>query len=464
MADYLVLEEDGTSRLELEESTDDLVLEESAPFALDADPGEYTVAGAGATLGTVTPVQPATWKVGTITVPSSTGAMSVTGLGGEPKAVFFYGTNWLTEDTAVTTTGTGVFRGMCAPKYDDAGTLLQGSATVTPAGDQHRASGAAIMMQSTTGSAATLYAANVSSLDTDGFSLDWITAASGGYKVIYVALMDTAECGAFVGAINTTLTLGWKAGASLLHGAWGGPVITGSDRTQEFYGGGAYPGSGTIGWYSAGLTAFTFPTSASQQRNIGIYNLKPNISVTQGGHFVSQFLVTANIRAFPTGADLTSFRFDGDANDGGMIVIWDDEDSLTGRLTPATTQGGTVTQSGLPFAPGLLLGYSIGDEPQGQGQGVRGAAGFSVITPEFQWTALVDGSSSRGAFQSFQRGVVDSVNGTSVHAATVALTNDGFVVTTEEDDIAAQSWVWHAFGHPERFAVWIPQMYRRLAA
>jgi hypothetical protein len=117
----------------------------------------------------------------------------------------------------------------------------------------------------------------------------------------------------------------------------------------------------------------------------------------------------------------------------------------------------------LPFAPGLVIGYSISDEPGGQSSGsARGAVGFSVVTRSFQWTALSDGASSRGAFQSFQRGFADVVNGTNVHAGTIDLTSDGFVMTTEEDDVSPASWVWHAFGHPSpTTSGWIPQSYRR---
>jgi hypothetical protein len=144
-----------------------------------------------------------------------------------------------------------------------------------------------------------------------------------------------------------------------------------------------------------------------------------------------------------------------------MIVAWDDEDNTTGRLVPATSTGGTSAVTGLPFPPGLVIGYSLSDELPAQGSGgARGAAGFSVITTDFQWSALVDGTSSYGAFQSFQRGVVDRVSGTSVHAGTVELTDNGFIVTTEEDDIGSSDWVWHAFGHPD-FA-FTPQFYRVL--
>lgn len=464
MADYLVLEEDGTSHLELEESTSDLVLEDGVIV------GQASLAvTVGISPGGAAPSQSyATWKVGTITVPSSTGDVSVSGLGGTPSAVVFFGTNFLTEDSAVTSAGTAIFRGMCAPKWDAPGTLLQNAATVSPAGDQHSIQDVAILCHTTAGTGTNLYGATVTSLDADGFTVNFFTAASGGYKVVYVALMGVQNYGAYRG-ISTTLALGWKAGASLLHGAWTGssnPVLGGSDRTQEFYGGAAYPG--TIGgstWYGAGLTAFTFPTSASQQYNIGIHNQAPGTIIAQSGSFIGPFLSAQNVTAIPTGTGLESFTFDTNLSSGsntnpGFLVIWDDEDTQTGRLTPGTTTNDTYTVSGLPFAPGLVIGYSIGNEPQGQGNGGRGAVGFSVIADGFQWSALLDGIDARGSCQSFQRGLIDNVNGSTYHACTVALTDDGFVVTTQEDDRLPMSWVWHAFGHPEQLLAWIPKITR----
>src|SRR5262245_56677858 len=82
----------------------------------------------------------ARYKTGVITVPSSTGTMAVTGLGGTRKDVFFMGTNWLAEDTAVTSAGTGIFRGMAARDYS-AGTISNSSSSVVVAGDAHHTAG-----------------------------------------------------------------------------------------------------------------------------------------------------------------------------------------------------------------------------------------------------------------------------------------------------------------------------------
>lgn len=459
MSDFIVQEEDGTSHLTLEEGGGSLTREEAGGIS-GAASFDVVLAVSASSPGVTQPTF-STWEAGYLTVPSSTGTQTVTGLRDSPVAVFFFGANWLTEDTAVTTTGTGLFRGMAAPKWDAPGTILQNSAFVSPAGDQHSEQNHAILANTTAGNNTDLYAADVTSIDATGFTLNWLVGASGGYKVVWLALYNVANVGSYIGG-TTTLALGWKAGASLLHGAWAGPAIAGADRTQEFYGGAAYPGTaGGASWPGAGLTAFTFPTSTSAQYNIGIYNQAAGTVICQGGSFIGPFLTAQNVTAVPSGSGLTNLSLQfRDATNQGMIVAWDDEDTITGRITPGAAQGNTATVSGLSFEPGLVIGYSISDEPQGQSTGGRGAVGFSVITNDFQWTALVDGVSSRGSFQSFQRGVCDRVSGTSVHAGTVALTGSGFVITTEEDDIGASSWVWHAFGHPFQPVSWIPQIWR----
>ena len=404
------------------------------------------------------------WKVGTITIPGSTGNISVTGLGGTPKAVFFFGTNWLTEDAAVTTAHLGIGRGMAAPKWDDPGTIIQYFSHATPSGDAYNVGDTGcILVMDTSGGASNLYALSFTSFDADGFTVNVPIAAAGGYQVVYVALMDVLEVGAYKGT-DSLLTLGWKAGAAMAMGSHSGNInASTSDTTSNWYAGGAYPTTSSGNWMGAGLCALTFPPSSGAQYNIGVFTDPPDVAITQTGAFVGPFLSPQDVLAHPAGTGALDFQFSPTTSNFGAVTIWSDESSATGSLTPHTTTGGTATVSGLPFHPGLVIGYSISDEPQGLGTGGRGALGFSVVTPDFQWGALCDGMSSQGSFQSFQRGMVSTVSGTSVLAGSVELTSDGFVVTTEEDDIAPATWVWHAFGHP-KLTIWLPQIYRRVFA
>lgn len=403
----------------------------------------------------------ARWKVGTLTVPSGAGTVSVTGLGGRPKAVFFYGSNWLTEGAGVTTTGTALFRGMAAGRYDSPGTIVQSAASFAPAGDAHRMDSYAVLCIDAGGSAGNLYRASLTSFDATGFTLNFDTGAAGGYKVVYIALLGVDNAAAYLGLVNqTALPLGFKAGAMLCHGAWGGTVIAGTDRTQEWFGGAAYPGTNTSAYFGAGLSAQCFPTAPSGQYVNEINNFAPHILVTTMQHFTGPFLTTSNLTSVPTGTGLANLTFTGDGENGGMLVAWEDENSLTGRVTPPTSAGGQTTVS-LPFKPGLVIGYTISDEPSGQGTGSRGAGGFGVATKAFQWAGVIDGVSSRGSFQSYARGFADAISGTAVHAGTVELLSNGFRLTTVEDAKAPSSWVWHAFGEV-RPGIWLPSSYRRV--
>ncbi len=408
----------------------------------------------------------ARWRTGFITSQNG-GSVATTGLGGTPLAMFFWGTNWTAEDTLVTSTGTGMFRGMAGDDYTNPGTIIQDSVSVTPAGDASAQQPHAITMMDTSGAIAFSYAADVASFDVDGFTITWLGGSVPGHKVVYAALMSAAGTlnhGAYKGSAGVVAALGWKAGASLVHGnwQWAPTGFAAGDRTQMWLGGGAYPGTaGGATWMGAGLSALTFPTSASAQYDIGIYDQAPGVLIAHAGIFIGPFLVTSNVVAQPTGA-LTDFTFGPTTNNGGMFVAWDDEASATGRLTPETSPPDTVTVSGLPFSPGLVTGYSISNEPQGQGTGGRGAIGFSVLAENFQWAATVDGV-SRGAYQSFSETVVDSVDAADVHAASGQLTNDGFILTTDVNTgISPESWVWHAFGSPDRRQIWVPHIYRRV--
>jgi hypothetical protein len=373
--------------------------------------------------------------------------VAVTGLGSEPAAVFFFGTNFLTEDTADTSTGLGIFRGMAAPQYNSPSTLLQNALCLHPGGQASLELNYAILILNASLSGAPLYRATVT-IDPDGFTASFDTAAAGGYQVIYAALMDAANVGAYLGTTDQVVPFGFKAGSAVAHGGWQGPVKGSLGITEGFFASAAYPGTSPGDWQAACINQHVIPAAGGQFYQ-SIETNVPDILFAIGLDFAGPFMLTPPVVAFPTGGGLTDLEFSGSSTTGGMIVAWDDEDSRRGGDSTPDNEDDTVAVTGLPFAPGLLMGYSISNEPSGSGSGFApGAAGLSVVTPDFQWAALVDGWSSSGAFQSFQRGFVDNVDGSQVHAGTIQLTSDGFVMTTEEDDLAPASWAWHAFGHP----------------
>jgi hypothetical protein len=416
------------------------------------------------------PPQLSYWKAGVLTVPGSTGPQAITGLGANPgqrpKAVVFFGANWTAEDSVVTTPGTALFRGMACEQWDSPGTIVQDAAAVGP-GDQHREAAAAILNLTSAGSAAVLYQASLTSLDVDGFTLDWTTVAGGGYKIVYAALFDVEHAAGYRGEVSAMLSaVGFKAGAALVQGSWAGPDISGGDRSQEWYGGAAYPTGASSNWQGAGMSVQCFPTSQSQQNQVYLDSLDPTILTVSAQHFTGPFLIGSNIKAHPSGVHNGDFSFYGDDTNGGMAMFWDDDDAAAGYATPDAVAGNVVSEP-LPFDPGLVLGYSVSDEPRAQGTGGRGAAGFSVVGFDadgnpFQWGALVD-RINPGAIQSFAK-VPNIVHDTSLQSMSVELVSHGFEMTTVDADVSPVSWLYQAFGHPLPLlaGAWIPGIYRRI--
>ena len=382
------------------------------------------------------------WQTGIINVPAGAGSVHVD-TDDVPAVVVLMGANWLIEDAPLVAAGPTWFRGIAARKWDDPGTILQNASAVKILGDAHWTDNHAVIQLDDGGSIGLRYRADISAMDATGFTLSFDTGASG-YKIVYAVLTDVEHAGAFVGAAATTLALGWRAEACLLQGAWAGPSISGTDRTQEFFGGGAFPlDEGATG---AGTAIMCFPTAPGGGQYVeDLDNLDPASVIATGGHFTGPFLITSNIHATPTGTGELSFTFSGDSEDGGIVAMWSNNQSRTGRTQPGTVAGDQAVVSGLPFAPALILGYAIGHTARGQGSAapLHGHGGISLVSEETQWSCLVDVN----PVQSFQRGFIDNADSpTSWHAGTVELTGDGFIMTTVEDSATPQNWVWHAFG------------------
>lgn len=422
------------------------------------------------------PPLPSFWIVGVIDVPGSTGSQVITirdNLRKIPKGVIFFGANWTDLDTVVTDAGTAVFRGMATETWDSPGSITQDAAAVGP-GDQHYRDNTAILNLTQDGTAAILYQASVTDFDRGEFTLNWTTVDGGGYKIVYAALFDVPHCaGHFASSVDDTLTdVGFEAGASVVHGCWGnGTTVSGDDRSQEWYGSASYRTGENL---SAGMSVQCFPTSQSSQFQCYLDHFPPDSLLVVAQHFTGPFLTGSNIKAYPSGsADPVTgkrpdFKFLGDTTNSGMVMIWDDPDNRTGTTVPEDATSGVVSVS-LPFDPGLVIGYSVSDEPHQQGTGGHGAAGFSVSGFDsegvpVQWGALID-RIDQSAYQSFTKIPSVVTDAPAVRTLTCDLMEAGFNITTVDDDVSAETWLWHAFGHPfvPSNASWVPQLYRRVS-
>ena len=415
----------------------------------------------------------ARWKVGVIDVPAGAGSVSVN-LGKRPNAVFFYGANWTAEDTIVTTDHTALFRGMVAPNYDFPSTLVQ---CAVAHGPNHTSNQDlyAILNIKLDATADVLYRATVSFSDT-GFTANFDTGAAGGYKVIYVALTDVRHCLGRVGDYASVVEFGFKPEASLIHGSWNpfnDDVQTDwHASSMAFYGGGGYPGTNDLTWegHGAGMTNYYFQAGVSQHMT-EMYNSNPRTIITSAAHHLVG-MVPENAHVEPTGDGFLEWQMSSFHETKGMSIGWDDDKTDAGfGAIPAAVDDesfhntdGTRFNADL-FDPGLVLFYSISNEPDELGLPDRGAIGFGVATPDFQWCALVDHTwtmathPETSAYQSFSKGFIDCVTPAGVHAGEVTLEDEGFTLKTTIASTTPGSLLWHAFGYPVS-AVWIPHMSR----
>lgn len=147
-------------------------------------------------------------KQGNFTKRTSTGSQAVTGLGFQPKAVVFY---WTLQTTAGTSGATGQFWGQgfaTGASNERALSVWDEDQTAIGTTDSGRATynNASIVMQGDDGAAAGV--ADLTSLDSDGFTLNWSTANSSPYIIYYYAFSQDIVTDATVNSFSLTTGTG----------------------------------------------------------------------------------------------------------------------------------------------------------------------------------------------------------------------------------------------------------------
>lgn len=288
-------------------------------------------------------------KVGTFNAATSTGNQAITGVGFQPKALIIWGvgtttdgawtTNWFTEGIGFSTSPTN--------QYAQAAEYFSGSA------DRRRIEACAFI-QTNTGTSAIVRRADLVSMDSDGFTLDWtIAREDGDYKVLgYIALGGDDLTGAKVVNWQMPTSTGTKAVTGVgfqpdcvLHVHAGGvtALTDGGDAESS-----AALGLGAMtpdAQWASGIIASSSSNQARNQENNRCLTV-----ITSGGNVTNQ--------AQYESMDADGFTVNFGAVDGAFQVIslclaggqWD-----AGTITKATTTG-TQSVTGSGFTPtGLLL-------------------------------------------------------------------------------------------------------------
>lgn len=165
-------------------------------------------------------------KVGNFAMNTSTGNQSVTGLGFTPKVVFFFATPD-TGDVATVAANWGMMFGVAASAASEAVVSMSAEDNVSAGGNfagafNHTSKCILISLKSTT-----LAAAEFVSHDSDGFTINILTAPASAYRVGYLAIGGDDISDAFVSTfqsdagenVNTSVTgVGFNPESLLMFG------------------------------------------------------------------------------------------------------------------------------------------------------------------------------------------------------------------------------------------------------
>ena len=295
---------------------------------------------------------PLSAKVGKFECPAAGGSSAVTGVGFQPKALILWCANLTADGTAIDATN-GIGFGTGGAAEYAIGSNADDAAGVTSDVSQ-AVSNAGIVYVPNVAATARILEADLTSLDSDGFTLNWTTVISG-VDIHYLALggasLTNALAGNFVGnnlTGNQGVTgVGFQPDVIIFLS--GGLITLPNDTT------------GTRNSIGAAV-------SSTQRWSMNIWN-QDAVALTNAGRrlYAAQCLLTSSSAGTVTGlADFVSFDTD------GFTVNWSNADNTNhgylalkgvnakvGTITQKTSAGSQAT-TGMGFAPTAVIFASHG--------------------------------------------------------------------------------------------------------
>lgn len=411
-------------------------------------------------------------KVGSFTVNTSTGDQAVTGVGFEPDVVLFL-------TSAQTSTGTTTSDGHLAFGWAGDGTYVEGNsfsvfghdgATIAQYLGYHVGTtgvGEVIrVVEGWNGGAGDVATATLTSLDSDGFTVNWGTAPASAFLMFYMAISDvlsddgsTATSGVLSGTATATTTDGSNFEPDLiLSFATGTQGLTTTNQ--------AHIGAAA----STSLRAFSHVFWDYNQLSGPI--LKPygrqrsddwasEVRQYDTGDFGSLFDISA--------ISSTGFTIRTDDAESGSATVWWLAFQTFGSSVGVDTQKtstGTKSVTGLGFRPEGVMFVSLGQTTSsGELTTANYTVGFADGTDErCVWVGGVSGSNPTefgDACSDTKSIVFIDTPGTVVAEADCTLDDDGFTLDWTTADSTAREFMYVAFATQE-VVTFVPQMYRVL--
>lgn len=386
----------------------------------------------------------------------SAGSVSVTGLGFSPQGVIFFGSNRSEEDSLVTDVNAGIFVGMMA---ESSGGLLAQSDSVIPRNGGRNSGTQPIMMQSTFN--VIEYAADPTSLDADGFTVNFTIALGGSRWIHYLAWGDwNSSDAARVTNANPTLSIGFAA-TSLFQvgglsyggvpGDWIRPDLDGWAIAS--WGGGrcelgnvdeAMFATADTPWYGQGWQQVS---SGGNDVGWGMFAIGPFL-----GQSVWRAYATSPTEIFlATAANLTN---------SAVFAYWTGQ-AASGDFTPNAVAAGTVVEAvgnGIDAPEALIIMGNCGRNAGFSTSNPDNGMSFGIVTDDYQG-CVVANMDGNYFYQSRTKAFASNAQLAGVNAGTVALNTDGtFTATTSVDSTTPTGQVYIALG--PGVDDWIPHIYR----
>ncbi len=376
--------------------------------------------------------------VGSIDASLSTGNVSYSGVGFQPKAVIFWGTLRTTSGATDDETSTE-YRGMTDGLTSGCWTYSSG--TGGPAGTSWSRQAVPIHAINRTGTV--LFSASFVSFDNDGFTLNWGTAAGSGFDIHYMAIGGLDIDNVFVGSELITAT-----GSAAITGMGFQPdgLIGFAEQPVS-----AVPSSATGAvnfFYSIGMTDGTTQGAIGGRRGNGFVTTESRIT---SNHWLNGGQGSGDkLRVALTTFDSDGFTYDATIVNTNFEVLYlaIKADSLkVGNIRlPAGT--GSVAETGVGFQPEGIIAICLpgnwdGSTFQTTGNvvGSQASLGASDASNEVgaYWGWADDVTARDGGYSSSKSIFVEhpEINGNdeqplalpAVKVAVTSLDSDGFTLS-----------------------------------
>ncbi len=389
--------------------------------------------------------------VGSFTVPNATGNQSKTGVGFQPKLVFFWGDGYTADGVL---SGVGA-RASNAPHW---GIGISSSSRVAVTEGDDGATGNPCLSDATKcirrifgATPTTTFAADFVSLDSDGFTLNWTTANATAYVVNYLALGGAD----LTNASLISFTSGTSTGNHAYTGVGFAPdaiVLLGADSSA----------SNNSTNFGLGRTSSERGTS-SQGAN-----------ATTGGRIQRTNKVYTNVdggSSVRCEADLVTLDSDGftlnwttvNANTHTIYALCLKGGSYhVGSFLQKSGGSGSASFTGVGFQPKALLNFSVG-QTAGAALGSIQVITTSAVASTSQ-RASVEYSAGNFAVSALDRGNVvimyadDTTPSLNAKADLTSFDSDGFTFNYTTSDATIRESIYLAIGNASAGAtVFVPR-------